>query len=186
MKKIFLICLFLLIAVFPSCNNTDDPVEIPTNPNLPTDTIDIPDIILSDLMFAKVVLLGNKPDLPLGFTLKPCTESECVIGDTIILMCGVKNGNWDKDNLSGVPIIAKVSTSDETENFLLTLNQDIGYLLYYPHPTECYTAFIPYIQSIADGRTNSVIRVNPKGDILTAEIKYLNQKLTTTLRMKEK
>jgi hypothetical protein len=162
-------------------SSTINNVEIDTSLNLSLNALDIPDIILSDLMFAKAILLGsNKPDLPLWFTLKPFTESECIIGDTIVLMCGV-NGNWNPDNL-----IVKVSTSDETKNFLLTLNQDVGYILNYPNSHKCYTAFIPYIQSLPDGRTDSVIRVNQKGDILTAEIEYLNQKLTTTLKMKEK
>ena len=166
-------------------STTKSYVEISTNPNPSPDTLDISDIILSDLMFSKAILLSRNQDFS-WFTLKPCTESECVIGDTIMLMCGVTNGDWDTDNLSGVPIVAKVSTLAETKNFSLTPNQDVGYILDYPYPTKCYTAFIPYIQSETDGLTNSVIKVNPKGDILTAEVKYLDKKLSATLKIKEK
>jgi len=142
------------------------------------------DIILSDLTFAKVIFPETYTPGGLYFSFHPCTE--CMVGDTILLSCMVKNANWNTDNLSGVSIIAKVSTSNgDVENFLLTKSGNVGYLNVLP-TTLCYTAFIPYIiMSISDGATSSVIQIDTKGDVLTAEIKYLDQKLIATLRIKE-
>ena len=187
-KKIVLPWLFLAIIVvicltLYGCRNESSTTLNNVEIENPTET---PDIILSDFTFGKVRLGGetNDPDF-VWFGFYPCTE--CTIGDTIMLMCGVENGNWNTEDLSGIPIIAKVTTShNDTENFLLTRNEDVGYLLPVPHPPRVYTVFIPYIKSTPDGLTNSIIKISPEGDILTAEIKYLNQKLITTLRIKGK
>ena len=143
-----------------------------------------PDIILSDLTFAKVTFPETPTPGGSYFKFHPCKE--CVIGDTILLSCMVKNANWNTDDLSGVPIIAKVSTSNgDVENFLLTKNENVVYIEVLP-TSLCYTAYIPYIvTNIPDGVTNSIIQIDTKGDVLTAEIKYLNQKLITTLIIKE-
>jgi len=141
-------------------------------------------IVLSDLTFAKVIFPETYTLSGLYFSFHPCTE--CMVGDTILLRCMVKNTNWNKDNLSRVSIVAKVSISTgEVENFLLTKSGNVGYVNILP-TALCYTAFIPYIiANVSDGATNSIIQVDTKGDVLTAEIKYLDQKLIATLRIKE-
>ena len=75
MKKVFLLCLFLLIAIFSSCNKAGDPVD-PVNPSLP-----------NEIPYFKFVKVTIHP----SYYYLPSTEyiTEWMVGNTIGLSCGI-------------------------------------------------------------------------------------------------
>ena len=182
-KIIFLLYLFLFIATFFSCGDVVDPLK---------DKIGI-----SDLSFAKVslkvsVYAPGEEEIK-SFPSVPITE--CMVGDTISLMCRVWPGYTESESIT-----VRITTLKGDKEFIelfynpyLLYIQSYEYIVYllnedmYPNlPEQLLLSHIPIRFESNPVVGNNILSVSPDGDIIKAEIKNKNQTQTAILNIRSK
>ena len=207
MKTIYLLCLFLFIAVFSSCHTVEPigpPETEPPEPPNPPEKVEITVTgIWGDPEFRKVEISswywGERSPGPIFTRVNEFTLSDTMVIRCRAIMSHARTLGYMRHNPIEPPLIAKV-TSSETG--------DVQYIIFILDPFEfcvlpslCInggwyyvgvisqfkleleyestTEVIPSAVYIIPDTTRQELQISPNGDILTVEIMYKDQILKT-------
>jgi hypothetical protein len=192
-NKIFLLWLFIAMLIFFSCGDVADP------------SIAEQSTEITDFKFVKVRKVSSYDGKFEAFHHYPITE--CVVGDTIGLGCGI---GWDPiHHWSNLPesVTARITTSKGDVEFVKLFEHPyVGYLDVYPPPPRNFIVHIPnedMYHNLPEGflsfnnnlrlqitlecnPKDGILSVSPDGDVLRAEIKNKGKTLKAILDVRSK
>ena len=173
MKQLKFLLLILLAITFASCYSINDPC-------LPEQEIRV--YYLNFVKFTVRSSFDNKFSHLVYYE-----TTECTVGDTIGLSCGIYDGigtYWI--NLPESVTATITSSKGDIEFVKLFDNPNVGYLAPVPPPPRNYIDYTNYLPepSIEHTIINELVSNSQDGDILTAEIRGKNQTLRATLTVK--
>ena len=174
LKIIFSLWLFLAIVVFSSCNQFNDAVSNTIKSN----TTDGDGFGVFNIEFLK-----GEYDIINGLHCLGSIYaiSECVIGDSVIIRCGIDVLDW---GAKGKPqVIVKVTSSSTGDVKYVTLVEQ-GNAVYGAMVPPPPVSFIGRLHVSDVGKEDGSLKVSPDGDIASAEIENSNPKLTKKLNIK--
>jgi hypothetical protein len=184
--------LFVAMFIFLACGHVADPPSSYDNRSILIDKFEI-----TDFSFAKIKNSWYRDPI-----------TECIIGDTIGLICYVKNssvgGYIDSDKQQ--PVIVKISSQKRKDIEYIKLVDDpyLGYIAIFPNPAHQFIGYLPYENMYSDMSYqfflsnlpikvtstskvgNGILEISPDGDMLTAEVQNNVSKDKVILSIKSK
>jgi hypothetical protein len=201
LNNLIYLLLFVAMFVFLACGNiagTDPSSSFDDTPTLgPILPVLIDKFEITDFSFAKIKNSWYRDPI-----------TECIAGDTIGLICYVKNssvgGYIHSDEQQ--PVIVRITSQKGKDAEYIKLVDDpyLGYITVFPNPAHQFIGYLPYEDMYSDmppqflvsnlpikftsksEADNGILEISPDGDILTAEVQNNVSKHKVILNVKSK